>query len=54
MSVPMSTKAAQKRELKVCRAAVKWSEFMEMRKDAFKWSPPERALYEAVTRLLKP
>lgn len=33
----------------VLSAAKKWAEFMELRTDKFKWSQPERKLYEAVT-----
>jgi hypothetical protein len=54
MSVPLSTKAGHRREMRVCRASIKWAEFMELRQDKFKWSHPERKLYEAIQRLLKP
>ena len=32
------------------RAAMRWAEFMELRLDRFKWSQPERRLYNAFTR----
>ena len=34
---------------RVVGAAKKWAEFMELRLDKFKWSQPERILYEAIT-----
>ena len=34
---------------RITNAAKKWAEFMELRLDKFKWSQPERKLYEAVT-----
>ena len=40
-------------EKRVCAAAVKWAEFMELRMDAFRWSAPERKLYDAVQRMLE-
>lgn len=34
---------------RVVNAAKKWAEFMELRVDKFRWSQPERSLYEAIT-----
>jgi len=33
---------------RIVRAARRWAEFMELRVDRFKWSQPERKLYEAI------
>ena len=52
MSIRTNTKSLYKLERRACKAAVKWAEFMELRKDKFKWSQPERVLYEAVSRLV--
>ena len=38
---------------RVTNAAKKWAEFMELRLDKFKWSQPERILYEAITGRLR-
>lgn len=40
-------------EKRVINAAKKWAEFMELRSDKFRWSMPERKLYEAITSTRK-
>jgi len=46
----MKRKASSTENTKrIIAAAKKWADFMECRLDKFKWSQPERRLYNAIT-----